>query len=77
MSCRVRVGEELADAARVGRIHLVADAEDRFVPADAGVDIGDGDRDVMQLWLGKGGHGIPVRLRQGWRAGQAAAMRSA
>ena len=42
------VGKELPDPARMGHVGLEADAEHRFVPTDAGVDIGDGQREVVQ-----------------------------
>ena len=44
----VVVGEELADSAGVRHVHPEADAEHVLVPADAGIDIRDCQREVMQ-----------------------------
>src|SRR5438445_771115 len=57
-------GEQLADTTSVRHVHLVGDPEDGLVPRDAGIDIGDGDGDVVQRGLGDGGHGFSLRLGQ-------------
>ncbi len=43
------IGEELARATRVRFFHPVGEAENPLVPGDAGVEIGDGEGDVMQV----------------------------
>jgi hypothetical protein len=35
------------------------DIEDRFIPLDAGVEVGDGDRQMVEARLGWVGHDLP------------------
>ena len=54
--------EDLADTAFVRDVHALPHTEDALVPRDAGVDVGDGDRQVVQHGLGYG-HATPFRIR--------------
>ena len=51
----VAVGEDAGRAPLMWGVHQMTDREDLFVPADAGVQIGDGERDVMDAGPGRGG----------------------
>src|SRR5215204_6185278 len=61
------IGQQLARATRVRFFQSVGEAEDTLVPGDAGVEIGDGEGDVMQGGMGWTWHGIlhVVRARYG------------
>jgi hypothetical protein len=51
------IGEDFPDTAGMGNVNQEADAEDILVPANAGVDVSDGEREMMEFWSGNGaGH---------------------
>jgi hypothetical protein len=51
------ISQELARAPRVRFFHPERESEDALVPGDAGVEIGDGEGDVMQTGTGWARHG--------------------
>jgi hypothetical protein len=74
----VVVGKKLAHAALVRYVAAVADAEHVLIPADTGVDIGHGERDVVDAGTGDAGHvrtfpllGEGVVMRSRWLAATA------
>jgi hypothetical protein len=64
------VGEELADAAGMRDVHPELDAEHTLVPGHAGVDVADGQGEVVQS-CGRGHERAPLVVR--FRAGFAGA----
>src|SRR5215207_8042598 len=51
------ISQELARATRVRFFHPERESEDALVPGDAGVEIGDGEGDMVQTGTGWTGHG--------------------
>jgi hypothetical protein len=43
----VRIGEDFPDATRVGDVHQEVNVEDCLVPPHGGIQIGDGEREVV------------------------------
>ena len=54
----VGVGEDLSHSAGVWDVHEEVNVEDRLVPANAGVQVGHGKREVMQSGSVGGWHGV-------------------
>ena len=55
----VTSGENSSDAAMVRYVENGVDIEDRFVPANAGIEVGDGERRMVQPGLGDVGQDLP------------------
>src|ERR1035441_4320052 len=54
------VGKDPADSAGMGRVHQGVGIEHAFVPADAGVDVGDRESEVVESGAGNVVHGSPL-----------------
>jgi hypothetical protein len=51
--------ENFPDSSGVRDFENRMDVEDRFVPSDAGIEVGDGDRQMVKAGLGDVGHDLP------------------
>jgi hypothetical protein len=52
-------GENSSYSSGVRNVQDRMDIEDRFIPLDAGVEVGDGDRQMVEARLGWVGHDLP------------------